>query len=203
MEYNNPFKQKIYKNIFYPLSLLINNRWQVARTGGLYRSLNRFMLLFLFLAFFYTTSQGAIRIASVSGNWSNPATWGGNPVPTLADDVTINTGIVVIVDIAAVCNSLTINGGNSAIGGITISGANSLTVTTSTTINAPSNNFQARYIEVDAGSFVSGTLSMTSGSNPNRDCYVRISTGTCTVNGNISMAGAGNRNYFLFNCSLQ
>ncbi len=54
---------------------------------------------------------GASWTASVSGNWSNAATWGGGGSPVSGDDVTINTGITVTLDVSGLSiKSLTING---------------------------------------------------------------------------------------------
>lgn len=47
--------------------------------------------------------------SAVNGAWSNPATWGGT-VPSAASAVTISPGQVVILDTAAVCASLNIQG---------------------------------------------------------------------------------------------
>ncbi len=41
----------------------------------------------------------AARTASVSGLWSNTATWGGSAVPVDGDTITINTGIIVEFDV--------------------------------------------------------------------------------------------------------
>jgi hypothetical protein len=53
--------------------------------------------------------------AVTSGNWSNPATWGGT-VPTTTNDVVINSlGVTVTVDIdSARCRNLTLTGSGSA-----------------------------------------------------------------------------------------
>ena len=40
----------------------------------------------------------AARTASVSGNWSNPVTWGGAGAPDAGDTATINTGVTVTMD---------------------------------------------------------------------------------------------------------
>lgn len=41
----------------------------------------------------------AARTASVTGLWSNTATWGGSAVPVNGDSVTVNAGVVVTVDV--------------------------------------------------------------------------------------------------------
>ncbi len=56
------------------------------------------------------TDSASTRTASVSGNWSNTATWSGAAVPTSSDDVTINSGVTVTVDTTASAASLTIDG---------------------------------------------------------------------------------------------
>ena len=125
MERTNPISNPVSTKIpLFPSLTTIHRRNIVLSDMALIAK--RGLMVLILLAIFSSFVQGAARVASVSGNWSNPATWGGNPVPVLADDVTINTGIVVTVDMAAQCNTLTINGGNNANGGITISGTNSL-----------------------------------------------------------------------------
>lgn len=47
--------------------------------------------------------------SAVDGAWSNPATWGGS-VPSATEAVTIRSGQLVILDTAAVCASLNIQG---------------------------------------------------------------------------------------------
>jgi len=48
------------------------------------------LLVFIFLG----SVNAATRTASVSGNWSNTATWGGAPVPIAGDIVIINSGVI-------------------------------------------------------------------------------------------------------------
>jgi len=52
----------------------------------------------------------ATRTASVSGNWNNPATWGGNPIPTSADDVIVPLGFTVTITANAVARKVDIYG---------------------------------------------------------------------------------------------
>ncbi len=63
-----------------------------------------------------TVNIGSAFEAIASGNWSDPATWAGNAVPTASDDVTMTTlGVTVTIDIdGAVCNNLTITGSGTA-----------------------------------------------------------------------------------------
>lgn len=57
----------------------------------------------------------AVKTASVSGNWNNTATWGGDPVPTTSDSVVINAGISVAINITtAAVLSVTVNAGAAA-----------------------------------------------------------------------------------------
>jgi hypothetical protein len=55
--------------------------------------------------------------AALSGNWSDPATWGGGVIPTSLDNVIIPNGVTVTIDAAAVCNNITIETGGTLISG--------------------------------------------------------------------------------------
>jgi len=73
---------------------------------------NREIRIYLLVVFalLSTTIFSAPRIASVSGNWNNTNTWGGESVPSISDDVTINSGVTVFINFDnAVCQSLRIN----------------------------------------------------------------------------------------------
>ena len=123
----------------------------VSHTSRLLAYILTTMILFNTSAFV----QGATRIASVSGNWDQTTTWGGANVPKNNDDVIINNGITVTINIAdASCKTLTINGScnNNGILNVStsISGTGSLTnnatgtlnlggTTTITTLNAMAN----------------------------------------------------------------
>ena len=62
-----------------------------------------------------TDAYAITRTSSQSGNWSASSTWGGNPAPVAGDDVIINGGFTVTVDIPnAACLSIQLGG--SALG---------------------------------------------------------------------------------------
>jgi hypothetical protein len=69
--------------------------------------------------------------AIASTNWTTPSTWSCGVVPTLASDVTIPMGTIVLLDVNAAVNNLTFTGG----GKLTL-GGNSLTVNGSVTGSA-------------------------------------------------------------------
>ena len=56
-----------------------------------------------------------------TGNWSSPSTWSCNCVPTSADDVVIETGHIITVDIAAQAKTLNLKGTLNYISAFTLS----------------------------------------------------------------------------------
>ncbi|MCK9401047.1 MAG: hypothetical protein M0Q51_13785, partial [Bacteroidales bacterium] len=130
----------------------------------------------------------AQRVASVTGDWSNTATWGGFAVPTAAETVTINSGIAVTVDIAVACNTLTF-AAVTASSSVTISGTNSLTVTGLVSMPRPSTG-QTCTIAVGAGSLTAGSLTMIATVTTRND-IISISTGTVTIDGAVTTGTTG------------
>lgn len=143
----------------------------------------------MLILFSTITCNAAAKTASVSGSWSNTATWGGTAVPTSADDVTINPGISVNIDVAnAQCASLTFApvSANSA---LTISGTNSLSITGLLSMPRPSTGFTCT-VNVNAGTLTCGSLTMgatTVGRNDN----INITTGTLTISGTLTTGTTG------------
>jgi hypothetical protein len=134
--------------------------------------------------------HAAAKTASVSGNWSNTATWGGDAVPVAADAVTINAGIAVTVDIApAQCASITVNAGSTTYSAITISGTNRLTISGAITINAVTNTNIVSFA-VGAGTLDAASITLAgSSANANRRCNLTVSSGTVNVTGSITFTG--------------
>ena len=141
------------------------------------------------LALIGSSTVFAQRTASVTGNWSNNATWGGSTPPTSADAVTINSGVVVTVDVAAAaCLSITLNA-PAANNGITISGANSLAVTNAITMNMPSAGVITSTIAVGTGTLSAASIAIPGSGTAGRNCILSVSTGTINVTGAITFSG--------------
>lgn len=136
-------------------------------------------ILLMLLVLMSTHGHAATNTMLNSGAWETPANWSRGSVPTNADDVVIPGDIAVTINSAAECGSLTIGDGGAA-SLLTISGSNSLSITTAgggsgnLYIN-PSNNTELYQINVNAGSLTvegqllsggynGGTISVTSGS---------------------------------------
>lgn len=140
-----------------------------------------------------STIANAQRTASASGPWNNTATWGGQSVPTSSDDVTINNGVTVTVNVAAQCKSITIGSTNTP-GGITITGTNSLAVTNGVSVGDLLDNSSGITIAVGAGSFSCASLTMSDVTLSNDAITLSVSTGTATVTGSLTMNGASTEN---------
>ena len=145
------------------------------------------------------TVVNAQRVASVTGVWSDPATWGGSAVPTAAETVTINSGITVTVDVAASCASLsflqtaTVNSNVNVNSGITLNVVGAITI--------PRPGASTNTLAVGAGTVNAGSVSFTNGGTAVRH-RITITTGTLDVagaiagsagneSGTISISGAG------------
>src|SRR4030042_897919 len=142
-------------------------------------------------------ARAAEYTASISGNWSNPATWGGSGPPTAADTVTINSGVIVTVDTAAECASITINA-PAANNGITISGTNNLTVSGAITMNSPTAGIITTTIAVGTGTLNAGSISHPGSATASRFCTVSVSTGTINVTGAITFSGTAAQARLMF-----
>lgn len=79
------------------------------------------LILFSILLFsFSKTALGQITSTTSGGSWSDPATWVGNTVPVQGDDVVIDNGATVIVDVNSACDNITISGELDFGGGINL-----------------------------------------------------------------------------------
>lgn len=145
-----------------------------------YKILHITIVATLILLFSSHFSNAALRTASVSGNWSSTATWGGASVPTSADDVRINGNITVTVNVAnAQCASLTYLSSNNRTTTVTISGSNSLVISGLLSMPRP-NNGATSTLNVNAGTVTADELTMGA-TVSGRNNVINITTGTFTV----------------------
>lgn len=155
------------------------------------------ILTFLFIITNYSFAQTNTWDGSTSNNWNTASNWSLNLVPTVAHDVVIPNNFAVTVNTAAVCNTLTINGGNRTTS-IAV-GNNSLTVSGLVTINASTQDNRHKYISVNNGAFSCSSITMGNSNDDDRDCYISITgSGSITVNGDIAMTATNARSFILF-----
>lgn len=163
------------------------------------RSLLTLAIVFVCSIFFGSSHvSAATRTASVSGSWSDTATWGGSAVPTISDDVIINSGITVTSDMTAEANSIVINSASSNT--ILNLNGNPLTVTGNFLINSPSVDSTTSTVYVsDSVVSIGGNLTITGGSSGTaRNSVVQITSGHLTVNGNVIFSGTASMAQLLF-----
>ena len=138
-------------------------------------------------------SGAATYYSRATGNWDG-AVWSTSPSGAaasatilLTDDIIIQTGNTITINVTAVCATLSISAPSTA-NGITISGTNSLTVTGAITMNAPSATVSAT-IAVNAGTLTAASIAIPGSTTVGRNCIVSLSTGTINVSGDISFTG--------------
>ncbi len=98
--------------------------------------------MILLIMFTGTDAFAVTRTSSQSGNWSSTTTWGGNPAPVAGDDVIINGGFTVTVDVPnAACLSIQLGGSALGTGTGTLSFTSGSHLTVSGVVNiGPFNN---------------------------------------------------------------
>lgn len=131
-------------------------------------------------------------VGAFSDEWNDVGNWCGG-IPTAATAAVIPNGFDVTVNTAAVCASLTINGGDTT-NTVTINSPNSLSVTGAITINAGTGSGDNKVIAVNDGTLSCSAITMQNTSAGDIDSEITITTGTLTVSGDITMNGNGNRN---------
>ncbi len=117
----------------------------------------KYVLPFCLMVFFVSSALAAPRTTTQSGNWSAAGTWGGNPAPVAGDDVVINAGFAVTVDVAnAACTTLQLGGSlpGTGTGAITFAAGSKLTVAGAVSIGPEGSNNTAGSLNMAAG----GTL---------------------------------------------
>lgn len=127
--------------------------------------------------------NGALRTASVNGNWNSTTTWGGASVPVAGDDVTINTNITVTITANAACTSITFSNNST----LTFNGAFTLDVSGAVTMPSNTSNGNMTFALGAGTATIGGLFTMTGGNNANRKRFLTISTGTLNLNGGFTI----------------
>jgi len=146
-----------------------------------------------------------------AGNWNDYTTWqvrsGGAWVDCATGDypgatagagtvsILNNNTVTITADVPNSIAALQIDGGGND-SYLQFDAGFSLTVIGQTYLNSNSNNDE-KSILVDAGKFRTGSLYANSNGN-NQDAYVRILTGTVTVDSDITLNSTNIRTYILF-----
>jgi len=144
-----------------------------------------FFLTAIFLLSGYF-SQAALRTASVTGNWSSTATWGGAAVPVAGDNIVINSGILVTVDVTTALVTTVLIKAPAANNGITISGTNVLNCG-AITMTRPTVDFNST-IDVGTGTLNATSITIPGGVGVARYCLLTVSTGTINITGDITFS---------------
>ena len=138
---------------------------------------------------------GATCTSLGDGNWSNTGNWSCGAVPTVADDVVIDNGDDVTVNVAnAVARNVTFNGGTANNMSLTIGSGNTLTVSQAVTFNASTSTNRIRNIIVQANAqlIVGGNLTMNTGNVTGSQLGITIAnsaTALVQIGGNITYSG--------------
>lgn len=150
------------------------------------------VIFFLAISSFFNVSYAQTNTwdGSANNNWGTAANWSLNLVPTAAHDVVIPNNFTVDINVAAVCNTFTIEGGNQDTF-VDITGTNSLTVTGAITINAGTGFGDNKTLTVGAGTVSCASIDVEATGSLFRTSGLTISTGTVNVTGDITM-GDGN-----------
>ncbi|MEI9807857.1 MAG: T9SS type A sorting domain-containing protein [Bacteroidota bacterium] len=155
--------------------------------------LNLSIALLMLLAAISVNAQ--TRTATASGNWNSTTTWGGASAPTSANEVVINNGVTVTVNVAAAaCNSVTFR---SASGTLTVSSGMTLTVTAGITLeNTAGGNTAATLAGAGtincASITVGGNVTAVTGNNLTNT--LTSSVAVLSVSGGVFVNGEDNGN---------
>ncbi|MFA4975501.1 MAG: peptidoglycan-binding domain-containing protein [Candidatus Paceibacterota bacterium] len=128
-------------------------------------------------------AEAFARTASVTGNWADTATWGGNSVPTSSDTVTINAAVVVTINTAgAVASTVTLVDPVNAGNGITIASPGTLVVTGAITY-AGSSGTGHTTVAVADGALTVANVVLTDIITAGGDSVLSVSTGSIITTG--------------------
>ncbi|QOG03322.1 autotransporter-associated beta strand repeat-containing protein [Flavobacterium sp. MDT1-60] len=147
-------------------------------------------MLCLGMFFVVSFANAATRTASSSGAWSSTSTWVGGILPVAGDDVVINSGVIVTLDLTTpTLLSVTVNAA-TANNGITFNSNSVLNISGALTVNSVSATTGSitSTVAVGAGILNAGSISISGNTNTNRSSTVSVSSGTINVT-NITFSG--------------
>ncbi len=171
----------------------MSTKTRIFNTNISFRSLA--IIFAMLLSFQFVSAQ--LRTASVSGNWNSTTTWGGASVPTSANTVLINNGIVVTVTANAAASAIDFAVGTNVNTGISVSSGQTLSVTNAITLRNVNNSSLTRFI-TGLGTVNAGSLSIGNNTAPNNTNAIRVhrlnlSVGTFNVGSILVRSRIGNR----------
>ncbi len=170
--------------------------------------IGRKIALAIVLMITVTMLNAQTRTASADGPWNSSTTWGGQPVPTSANDVVINPGVDVTLASGAnaQCNSMTFttSGTNTTASTLSISSGFTVSVTGAITLNNAAGNSRSASI-TGAGTVTAGSV-IIGGTNtsPTSDASTTFTSSVAvfSITGDISVNGednGGSENNAVFN----
>lgn len=122
------------------------------------------------------------------GLWSATTTWANGVVPGTGDDVTIQNGDNVTIDVNANANNLIVGGGTSGTLTFEATTARTLTVAANVTINAGSS------LRTNTTGTQTGHV-LSVGGNLTNNGILNLSTNSNTAGANLTFTGAGNNTF--------
>jgi len=156
-----------------------------------------FLLSVLFFGYVFAGCN-----ATTTGNWNDGTKWsgcsGGDGTPTAADDVTINSGVVMTVTTDASVNSVTVaeNASAGSANGININSGITLAVTGDIAMTAPT--ALTSTIAVGAGNLSAVNITIPGSATSTRYATVSVSTGIITLTGSVTFSGTVAQARFIF-----
>lgn len=145
-----------------------------------------------------STAFGAARTASVSGNWSNTATWGGAAVPVAGDNIILNSGITLTVDVNTAAVTTIVMNAPAANNAIIINSGITLNATGAITMTSPSAGTITQTLAVGDGILNAASIAIPGSATAGRYCTMSINTGTVNVTGAITTSGTAAQSRITF-----
>ncbi len=170
----------------------------VKKRSHISRTLIVMLTMFVLIVALGATAFSAAKTASVTGAWSATATWGGVAVPVAGDNIIINTGVIVTVDVNTAAVTTIVLNAPAVNNGITISGTYILNATGAITMNAPSAGTITSTISVGAGTLNAASIAIPGSGTAGRFCTLSLSTGTVNVTGAITTSGTAAQSRITF-----